>query len=187
MALELPPQVRAAAAEVLDRLKQSGADVKWVRPENLHVTLKFLGEVDPGQVAAVQEAVVETCAGRPPCALSLQGCGAFPSAQRPTVVWLGLTGQVEELAGLAKGMETACERLGFAPEARAFRPHLTLGRLRRGRSSDKGPGTRPLTQELVHLATYQGPDFRADRVVLMQSTLTPQGPVYASLREVTLR
>jgi RNA 2',3'-cyclic 3'-phosphodiesterase len=186
VALELPPQVKAAAEDVLRELTRAGTDVRWVKPENLHVTLKFLGEVEAEKAAAVREAMIGACAGCPPLALAVQGCGAFPSPQRPTVVWLGLTGQVDELAGLATRMEQACEPLGFAPEGRTFQPHLTLGRLRRGRSSDKGPGERPLTQALVHLATWQGPDFRAERVALMQSTLTPQGPIYKPLREVTL-
>jgi 2'-5' RNA ligase len=186
VALEMPPSVTAAAQEVQRQLKRAGAEVRWVRPENLHLTLKFLGEVEPAQAGEVGAAVAGACAGCPPLALTAQGCGAFPSPQRPQVIWLGLVGEVERLARLAADLEAACQPLGFAPEERAFRPHLTLGRLRRGRPGDKGPGTRPLTQALVHLAAWRGPAFRAQRVACMQSTLTPQGPIYKPLREVTL-
>lgn len=179
VALELPPEVKQAAALVTAQLKQSGAEVKWVATANLHLTLKFLGEVAAEALAGIKAALQEALAGRGALELTLTGCGAFPSPQRPQVVWLGLTGQVEELASLATAIEAVCVPLGFAPEGRAFKPHLTVGRLRRGR----GPArpSQALARVLAGLDDWQGPDFQARRVALMQSTLTPQGPIYQAL------
>jgi RNA 2',3'-cyclic 3'-phosphodiesterase len=189
VALELPAQARAAAAEVLGDLKRSGADVKWVRPENLHVTLKFLGEVADERAPDLGQALETACAGQPALALGLAGAGAFPSPQRPQVVWLGLAGQVAELAGLAARIDKGLVGLGFAPESRPFQAHVTLGRLRRGKGGRPSAPSAPLTRALVGLAGlagHAGPSFRAERVVLMKSTLTPQGSIYDPVQVITL-
>ena len=176
VALELPEEPRRAAAEVIRQLRRSGADLKWVAPENLHLTLKFLGETDPGRWEAITTRLEAACAPRPPLALALSGAGAFPGVGRPQVVWLGLGGQVEGLQDLAASLEASLADLGFAPEARAFRPHLTLGRARRGRGL--AAPSRPLALALAGLADWRGPEFVGQRVSLMESTLTPAGPIY---------
>jgi 2'-5' RNA ligase len=189
--LELPAEVQAAAGEVLRELKRSGADLKWVRPENLHVTLKFLGEVEDGRTQEICQAIEAACAGQPALELSLAEAGAFPSPQRPQVVWLGLAGQVAELAGLAGRIDEALAGLSFAPEARPFKAHVTLGRLRRGKGGARSSASSaPLTRALVGLASqagHEGPSFVAQRVVLMKSTLTPQGSIYDPVQVITLR
>lgn len=179
VALELPPEVRQAASLVTSQLKRSGADVKWVAAENLHLTLKFLGEAEPGLLDDIRQSLDVVLRGRASQELELRGCGAFPSPQRPQVVWLGLAGQVADLAALAADIEAACQPLGFAPEGRPFQAHLTLGRLRRGRGPS--PSARPLAQALASLAGYVGPEFQARQVALMESTLTPRGPIYRPL------
>lgn len=186
IALEMPPEARNFAAGLIKELKPSGADVKWVEPVNLHLTLKFLGEVDPGATADIITALEGALAGRGAPGLSAVGCGAFPKARAPRVVWLGLDGQTEMVAQMARALETALEPLGFEPEKRAFKPHLTLGRVRRPRRGAKSPSTAPLSRALAALATIPGPWFKADRVVLMKSTLTSSGPIYESLHRVTL-
>ena len=153
---------------------------------NLHLTLKFLGEVDPGATADIITALESACAGRGAPGLSVVGCGAFPKARAPRVVWLGLGGQTEQVAQMAQAVQTALEPLGFAPEDRAFRPHLTLGRVRRPRKGAKAPSTAPLSRALAALATAAGPSFKADQAVLMKSTLTKSGPIYEPLHRVTL-
>ncbi len=186
VALELPPAVREAAAEIQGRLKPTGAEVKWVRPESMHLTLKFLGEVRPDMVPALQEALEHACQGRRALELELSGCGAFPGRGRPRVVWLGVRGQVEELADLAGAVEESLAGLGFAPERRPFRAHLTLGRVRQGRRGRRAPDTRELSRALAGLGSWQGPAFRAATVALMQSTLTPQGAIYQPLHVISL-
>jgi 2'-5' RNA ligase len=187
IALEMPPAVKEHAAGLIRELRSSGAGMKWVEPANLHLTLKFLGEVDPGLLPEVKAALERACAATPALELAVAGCGAFPGLKRPKVAWLGLSGQVEELAGLAEAVQAAVEPLGFAPERRGFKAHLTLGRLRRGkRGGKKGPSTAPLSRELAALAGHVGPRFLGDQVVLMKSTLTSSGPIYQPLHRVTL-
>ncbi|MCB2192273.1 MAG: RNA 2',3'-cyclic phosphodiesterase [Deltaproteobacteria bacterium] len=186
IALEMPPEVKEFAAGLIQELKPSGADVKWVQPVNLHLTLKFLGEVDPGATADIITALDSALDGRTAPGLNAVGCGAFPKPLAPKVVWLGLGGQTDMVAQMAKAVETAMEPLGFEPEKRAFKPHLTLGRVRRPRRGRKAPSTAPLSRALAALADAAGPSFEADQVVLIKSTLTSSGPIYESLHRVTL-
>lgn len=180
VALELPEPVKAAAAGVMAELKRAGADLKWVDPANLHLTLKFLGETPPERLDEIAAALQRALAGAPPLELGLAGAGAFPGLGRPQVVWLGVNGQGAELAVLAGAIETALAGLGFAPEGRAFQAHLTLARARRGRGRP-GPPPRSLAQALAGLAGWRGPEFSAARVALLESTLTPAGPIYRPL------
>lgn len=186
LALELPEAVREAAAGICRELKASGADVKWVPPENLHVTLKFLGETDGGLAERIKAAMADACAGRGAMALSLDGAGAFPGRGRPQVVWLGLGGEVEPLAGLAGALEQRLEPLGFAPERRPFAAHVTLGRLRRGRGKKKTAPPAALVRAIASLAGWRGPEFSGRRVSLMQSELTPAGARYQPLHQIDL-
>lgn len=181
IALEMPLAVKEHAAGLIKELKATGADVKWVAPENLHLTLQFLGEVEPGRQPELEAALAGACAGRPALELAIGGCGAFPGLKKPRVVWLGLAGMTGALAELAGAVRAANRPLGFLPEARAFRPHLTLGRLRDRRGHKKAPPLGPLSRELASLAGHAGPEFTARRAVLMQSTLTSSGPIYKPL------
>lgn len=188
IALEVAPAVKQAAGQVIGALKPTGADVKWVRPENLHLTLKFLGEVDLGLVPGIVAALKGACQGRPPLGLRLEGVGAFPKPSRPNVIWLGLAGAVDRAAELANAIERAVAPLGFEPEGRAFKPHLTIGRVRRGRGKKKIPAAD--TTELARaLAGQPGPEpleFTADTVSLIESTLKPTGALYTPVHQITL-
>ena len=187
IALEMPRAVKEHAAGLINELKSAGADIKWVEPHNLHLTLKFLGEVEQSLVPEIRRVLVNALAGQEPLELAVAGCGAFPSPKKPRVVWLGLSGMVEALGNLAGAVQAALEPLGFAPEARPFQPHLTLGRLRqRRRGGKKGPPSAPLSRALAGLAGSQGPEFLAGQVVLMQSTLTSSGPIYEPLYRAAL-
>ena len=189
IALELPDEVKQAAAKVMGRLKSSGADVKWIRPELMHVTLKFLGEVEPERAKAIGASLEEACGKTKPLALFMAGAGSFPARGKPKVVWLGLGGELEGLAKLSQRVYSSMEGLGFAPEDRPFSPHLTLGRMRRPeKGAKKGQdGAAELKRELAGLAGYRGPDFVVDRVGLIKSTLKPSGPVYEKLQAVKLK
>jgi 2'-5' RNA ligase len=188
IALELPPEVREAAALVARELKASGADVKWVKPESMHLTLKFLGETPDDQVPDIKTALDHACVGHSALDLTIKGCGSFPGEKKPQVVWLGLDGQIEQLRDLAGAIEARLELLGFPPERRSFKAHLTLGRLRRGpkRGGKRGGSVVPLVRAIAAYKDFQGPAFRADHVVLMKSTLTPSGPIYEPLAEFKL-
>lgn len=191
IALDLPAEARQAAAQVTAGLKNCGADVKWVRPQAMHLTLKFLGEVDSGRVGELSRALERACEGFETLELELSGCGAFPGLARPQVIWVGLAGELDPLRRLAAAVEQQMQALGFAPERRPFKPHLTLGRVRRGRRGRKGGGgggggMAELKRRLAGLASWRGPRFTAGKLALFQSTLTPQGAIYQVLHQIDL-
>jgi 2'-5' RNA ligase len=178
VAIDVEPAVRAALRTLQTEFVDTRADVRWVRPEGLHVTLKFLGAVEAARLEAVHTALVAALAERPPLCLSVRGLGAFPSWRRPRVVWVGLAG--EGLAELAACAEHTLTGLGFLAEGRPFTPHLTLGRV----NSLRG---WPRLEDLIktHLQDDFG-DSRIDAVTIYRSTLQPGGAVYTSLWTIPL-
>lgn len=181
VAVELDDPARRELARVEDLLRRSGADVKWVDPGSLHLTLKFLGNVPPPAVTGVAAALANAARGQGPFAFSLAGVGAFPSLSRPRVVWVGVTEGRERLASLAASVEEALAPLGFAPEARGFSPHLTLGRSRSER------GLAELRRAMEDAKGFVGPSVAVERMVLFSSDLRPSGPVYRPLGTFPLR
>jgi 2'-5' RNA ligase len=178
IAVKISESSRHSLSELIGQLRESRADVKWVTPENAHLTLKFLGDVDEKKIDEIAGRVSAACQGTRPFKMSLTGLGAFPNARRPSVIWVGVDEGRDSLADLNEKIERELEKMGFERERRKFSPHLTIGRLRRqGQPGDLGDR---LTAE------YGGGDSTVDRVFLMKSTLTPKGPVYEELRETIL-
>lgn len=185
IAIELNEALRHALAQTQARFQRepSARVVRWVVPENIHLTLKFLGEVDAAQLPALQRAVADACARNAPFTLTLGGAGAFPNTRQPNVVWIGARGQIENAARLAEQIDLACAALGFAREARAFTPHLTLGRVKR----EASPNERQHLGALIADARIGDlGDLRVERVSVMKSVLTPRGSVYTRLAECAL-
>lgn len=180
VAANLDPGLKAALATVQDRLKATRADVGWVRPENLHLTLKFLGQVEEGRLGAIGKAVAQAVTGCGPVHLVFQGLGAFPRPREARVVWIGLSHGAEALAALQARIEAALESLGLAPEARPFTAHLTLGRVR-------GPAHREqLARALTGATTEALGEMVLDRIELMQSNLNAGGARYSILQSFPL-
>jgi 2'-5' RNA ligase len=185
VALEPPDLVRRRLAALADELRRAagraGDDVRWVAPENIHLTLQFLGAVPEERVPAVEAALRDTAAaaGRP-LSLALRGAGGFPNARRPRVLWAGLEGDVAPLAALAVELGARLAKLGFPPEDRPFSPHLTLGRARDGRGA---PG---LAGALAAAAQVEATPWRASELVLFESHLSPRGPRYEPVTRVAL-
>lgn len=174
IALGIPPEAREELARLQGWLR--GLPVRWVDPAGVHLTLQFLGEAAETSAPALLEAL----AGLPaaPFALGLEGLGAFPDLRRPRVLWVGLGGDLAALARLQAAVLAATAPLGFAPEARPFRPHLTLGRVRQ----DAGPEERRAVGRAVGHAAPPAPlSWEAGAPTLYQSTLTPAGAVYTAL------
>ncbi|MBU0516665.1 MAG: RNA 2',3'-cyclic phosphodiesterase [Proteobacteria bacterium] len=190
IAVDLPPEVRREAARLAERLAAGVYGVKWVEPKNLHLTVKFLGGVEPETLDRVERAVATVTAGFSPVELRLAGAGSFPPRGRPRVIWLGVHGHLDRLAGLAAAIETALEPLGFEPEGRPFSPHLTLGRVKKTRKSRSGPGTDLdaglLRGRIMDLAEAQAGIFVVRELVLFQSDLSPAGPTYTPLARFPL-
>jgi RNA 2',3'-cyclic 3'-phosphodiesterase len=185
IAIELPQEVKLALARLQDQLKSGGgAPVKWVDPEIMHMTLKFLGNIDTGIIGKVTAALEEACRGVHPFPLGLSGLGVFPNPRRVQVVWVGLRGEVEKLGQLQKRIDTSLDHLGFKAELRPFTPHLTLARVR----EQATPEEKQVLGQLVSGTTWEGSvNFNVAAVHLMRSQLTREGPIYTRISPVTLQ
>ena len=181
VAVEMDPAVRRAAQGLIDKFRATGAGVSWVVPANMHLTLKFLGDVGVGDVARVCQAVREAVAGAAPFSLQVCGVGAFPNLSRPRVIWLGAAEGQEAMAALAGRVESALTELGFPREGRRFQSHLTLGRVRRG-----GPEMAALARLVEQHAAVELGQTPVEEVVVFSSQLKPTGAVYEALDRAPL-
>ena len=185
VAMELSDDLKHALQTIQHRLQDApGARVaRWVAPQNIHLTLKFLGEVESVRVPRLIAALQESSAGLAPFTLTARGLGCFPSTRRPNVIWVGLAGDVQHALELAQRIESACEKSGFPREARAFSPHLTIGRIKRE--------ARPVDRAAIGAAVqdFSTPDLGiivGDAVHLIKSDLRPDGPIYTKLASIHL-
>lgn len=180
LAVELPESLRQEVAAFQSQLKTARGDVKWVELDNLHLTLKFLGNIEESQLPSLKETLAAGVREIPPFAVHLEGIGAFPGTMNPRVIWVGASEGKESLIELAQAAERTCSDLGFTPEDRPFSAHLTIGRVR---SRER---LAPLIKKL------QAAEFRGsvpapvEKIVLFQSTLSPRGPTYTPLGEIPL-
>ena len=184
IAIELPPDVKT----VLNRLQTdlgAGKDnsVKWVKPDSIHLTLKFLGSVDTEVVPKICDAITSATKNAKAFSLRVSEVGAFPNARSPRVVWVGLKGDTEMLSGLQKHLERSLAAVGFPPENKTFSPHLTLGRVRNGIKPNQ---RRALSERLSTVRLKATPMFYANSIDLMKSELTPQGAIYTQLASISL-
>jgi RNA 2',3'-cyclic 3'-phosphodiesterase len=180
LAIDLPDALRAKLALAQGELKKAGADVRWVAVGNIHLTLKFFGNVPDADIDLLGQAAREVAAQQPPLQLQVTQAGAFPSMRAPRVVWVGLGGDVIALAQLYHKLEKAFAALGYPPEDRAFSPHLTLGRV-------KSPANRHrLAKMLEEMPPLDWPPFQVEELILFQSVLSPRGSTYTPLQVAPL-
>jgi len=158
-------------------LIETGADLKIVEPQNIHVTLRFLGEIPGSLVERVCKAMRQI--KFQPFDLELEGLGCFPDYRRPNVVWVGITRGEVELRGIFNQLEPNLRKLGFPPDRKGFSPHLTIARVRSGRNRQK------LVEAVEALKDQSLASMTVSRVKLKKSVLTPKGPIYTTLCEVT--
>jgi 2'-5' RNA ligase len=180
LAIELPDALRPGLAQVQEELKRSRAEVRWVPVGNIHLTLKFFGNVPDEEIEALAQAAREAAAAATPFQLQVTTAGAFPSPGAPRVVWLGLGGDILPLTQLFYRLEKAFAALGYLPEGRAFNPHLTLGRVKSPVNRDK------LARLLEKLPPLNWPPFTVKELILFQSVLSPQGSKYTPLKVIPL-
>ena len=168
--------VGAAVAARISAVRNEfgGEAVRWVPAENLHLTLKFLGDVEEAQVVSIRSALREALAGTAGFGVTARGLGVFPNARRPRVLWIGLA--APELAQVAGQVDRALEPLGVERASTRFRPHATIGRWRRPE-----PGAVRLGEELTRWCDREFGEFRMDAVTLFRSTLRPAGATYSPL------
>ncbi len=174
--------LKATTPEVLNllnELKVTNADIKVVKPENIHLTIKFLGEVSENKITAIQESIIESLSSFGPFSVTLKGVGVFPNSKRMRVIWAGFDMNREKVVELNNIVEGALEGFGFRRERR-FHPHLTLARVR----SPKGNAELKSFVKEYEDTPLGG--SRIEGVELMKSNLTPKGPVYSILHQVKL-
>jgi len=157
------------------------ADVKWVNPQSIHLTLKFLGNIEEGTIENIAQGIQNGIRGFQPWSATVKNVGAFPSLRSPRVVWVGIEDQGAQLVGLQNQIEKEMSRLGFEKEKRKFSPHLTLGRVR----SPKGKNE--LVKYLLDERERVFGEINVDRVILFRSELKPTGAVYRVLKEFNFR
>ncbi len=184
IAILLPDELRLGLDKLQKRLKTGNKPwIKWADPNGIHLTLKFLGDVPVDRISEISRVVAEAARGIPPFHLKTQGLGAFPNLDRVQVVWLGLGGELDKLSQLHKRIESGLSRLGFIPEARAFKAHLTLARLRPQASPDERQGLGRLILSTRLEASYT---IKVETISLMRSQLTREGALYSQLSSAEL-
>ena len=185
IAIELPDDLKLALIRLQEQLKSGkSTSVKWVDPYNIHLTLKFLGNISTSIVDKIARALEEAVRGISPFHLEVKGLGAFPSLKRVQVVWVGITGEVDRLSQLKQRIESGLADLGFVPESRPFTPHLTLARLRDRATPDERQNLGQLIAS-TNLETAFSLDVYS--VHLMRSQLTREGPIYSRISSVKLK
>jgi len=162
--------------EVQNRLLQTGADLKLVEPKNIHITMRFLGDIKPAMVDAIQEAMKRVSFSAFDC--EIRGLGVFPDLRYARVVWAGIRKGADELESVFNQLEPNLQQLGFRPDPKGFSPHLTLARVKTGRNKAE------LARCVQDLVDFDFGVVRADCLRLKKSVLTPQGPIYSTLIEV---
>ena len=181
IAVELAPAIVAQAVSLVEQLRPAGADVKWVASQNMHLTLKFLGDVREEDTADVCRVVTKTAVEFEPFDITLGGAGAFPNVRRPRTLWIGVTQGEKELVSLQTAVERALAKRGFPKEGRAFHPHLTIGRVREG-----GPAMAELGQGLQDHAGFAAGTSTVRELVVFASYLSSTGPTYEPLARAPL-
>ena len=181
LALDLDEAIRQRIVEAQQRIGQTDAKVKWVEPENMHVTLKFLGDVEEDKVGGVCDVVAEVAGGLEPFGFDVQGVLPVPPRGRQLrMLWVGVQEPTGRLAALHEQLDKALASLGFEAEGRRFAPHITLGRIK----SAKDPAA--LRQAAAPLVEEPFGTQQAGQVTIYSSRLTPTGPIYTVLRGATL-
>ncbi len=156
-------------------LVSTQAHLKIVKPENIHVTVRFLGNISEDMVEKIYEKMRETT--WKPFKFHIKGLGAFPHLRYPRVVWAGIREGSDQLRGVFDELEPNLRKLGFAPDTKGFSPHITIARVKSGRNKAE------LAKQIMELAEYEFGVVEARCLRLKKSTLTPKGPVYSTLRE----
>lgn len=184
IAIELPPEIKEALAQLQEQLKASGADIKWVKPQNIHLTLKFLGDTNEKKIAPIMRILEETACNKPVFTIRVSSLGAFPGLNSIRVIWAGIDRGDAIACQIAKDLEGRIASIGIPKEKRPFSSHITIGRAKSGLNSDK------LARDIEILGkALAGKNMEASvkKITLFKSTLTPGGPAYEALKAASLK
>lgn len=174
IAIELPAEIKNALAAIQNELRTARAEIGWTKVDNIHLTLKFLGEIESAKAPAITNACIQAAASVAPFLLEVKDLGVFPNLRQPRILWAGLAGALGELRILHQNIDRNLHHLGFEKDARAFKPHLTLGRVKSNKN---------LTALISKLGACKLPElsFQAKEIFVMQSQLQSGGAVYTPL------
>ena len=179
VAINIAPAVIRKIADAIAQLRRTISDVRWVEPEKIHLTIKFLGDIESNRIEPIADALEEALKLFPQFTINAKGLGVFPTARHPQVLWVGIQGS--QVVKLAAKVETALEPMGFVPEPRPFQPHLTIGRWRRFKGNRKH-----LLQELERWKSYDYGASKVESVTFFQSMLKPDGALHVPLRVIMI-
>jgi 2'-5' RNA ligase len=180
VAVDLASAVKIQIGQIMGQLKPLGSMIRWVRPEGMHLTLKFLGEIAEDRLTTVYRAVEQSVAGISPFSFVLAGLGGFPNLRRPRVIWLGVPRGGESLKRLQEQVENQLAQCGFPAEKRGYSPHLTIGRVK------SLHGIQPLLDRLSSIS-FESEEIPVSAVKVMRSQLRPTGAEYSALKVVDLK
>lgn len=181
IAIDISHDIRKALNKFVSKLKHTGEDVRWVRIEGIHLTLKFVGNIKPHMVNEILRAMENSVNGIGPFKVEVKGTGVFPNLKKPRVFWVGVNEETGKLERLAANIEKELKNLGFKEEERKFKPHLTLGRVSQGVKAGK------LCDIINDEADRNFGAFEVREIILFKSKLTPTGAEYAKLGAVSLK
>lgn len=167
-----PPEVRARVWELSEELKKAAGGVKWVERDNIHMTLRFFGNLTDAQLESAAACMRETARNENPFSVRLAALGAFPTVSRVRVIWTGVQEGRERLTRLADALERRFVEAGLGSTDKPFSPHLTMGRV-------KVPQRNPRLEEAIRTLTFEGAEFMIDGLTLTKSELRPGGPIYS--------
>jgi RNA 2',3'-cyclic 3'-phosphodiesterase len=185
IAIELPAEVKEGIRKTQAGLKSFNAQsAKWVDPDSIHLTLKFLGNVPVSKIETISRALEAAAEEGKPFQIEVQGLGVFPGLARPQVIWIGLKGQLDELQKLQQNVESRVSPLGYPTEKRPFTPHLTLARVRDTATAIE---RQKLSEIVVRTETGPGLTIYVNSVYLMRSQLTPSGAIYNQVAKIALK
>ena len=179
-AVELNAEIAAGIRRIQGALRDRAVGVRWVRPEGIHLTLKFLGEVDQDRIEAIAHTAGEVIQGICPFTVEIRGGGGFPSAKNPRVIWIGVEDHSVMLKQLQARIEAGMAELGFTQERRGYTPHLTVGRLRSGK------GSKTVAQALDAIRASDLGKMEVREIILFRSHLKPTGAEYTKLGSFSL-
>jgi 2'-5' RNA ligase len=180
IAIELPENIISSVLKVQDDIRSYGFKTRWVRKENIHITLKFLGNINKVDVEKIGKEIFESAKEYPPLKLAAKGIGVFPGIKRPRVIWIGITGQIDLLIKMQKTLDKRLETIGFPKERRPFRGHLTIGRI-------KGKvDPQRLIAAIKEFGEFESETFIANKLILFKSELNPSGSIYTKLKSISL-
>lgn len=180
VACELPHDLRKAIGEIQRGIKSRGIKMKWVKENSIHLTLKFLGDIEQKSIPSISECLRHAAKGFSPLSLCAQGIGVFPNLKRPRVAWVGIGGELGKLTALQHQLNDVLESVGFAKEKRSFKGHLTFARIKAPIDPSK------LLDVLKAHNGFSSETFTVDRLILYESDLQPGGAVYTQRVTVEL-